>query len=100
MLRGLGGKLATVHWTFDYAPTAIYNPVTGAAIPATIDGRTATFDVKIEDWDFAWFAARRPDARNQFSHWLTRQTEMWNGLVKGEPVPDPPLFRSIDLNRG
>jgi hypothetical protein len=100
MLRGLGGRPSTIHWTFDYTPAAIYNPVTGATIPATIDGHTATFQVNIDDWDFAWFAARRPDTREQFSHWLQRQSEMWNGLVKGDPAPNPPLFRSLDLNHG
>jgi hypothetical protein len=99
MCRGLG-KPATVHWTFDYTPAAIYNPVTGAAIAAKIDGHTATFGINIDDWDFAWFAARRPDARAQFAHWFTRQTQMWHGLVKGEAAPTPPLFRSLDLNRG
>ena len=98
MLRGLG-KESTIHWTFDYTPAAIYNPVTGAPIAATIDGKTATFTVNIDDWDFAWFAARRPDAPEQFAHWLQRQTEMWSGLVKGEPAPQPPLFRTLDLNR-
>jgi hypothetical protein len=99
MLRGLGHP-STIHWTFDYAPSAIYNPVTGATIPATIDGHTATFQVNIDDWDFAWFAARRPDTQEQFSHWLQRQGEMWSGLVKGDPAPNPPLFRSLDLNHG
>jgi hypothetical protein len=99
MCRGLG-KPATIHWTFDYTPAAIYNPVTGAPIAATIDGHTATFQVNIDDWDFAWFAARRPDAAEQFAHWFTRQTQMWAGLVQGEPAPAPPLFRTLDLNRG
>ena len=99
MLRGLG-RPSTIHWTFDYTPAAIYNPVTGAPIPATIEGHTATFRVNIDDWDFAWFAARRPDTREQFSHWLQRQSEMWAGLVKGEPAPNPPLFRSLDFNHG
>lgn len=99
MLRGLG-KESTIHWTFDYTPAAIYNPVTGATIPATIDGRTATFKVNIGDWDFAWFAARRPDAGEQFAHWFERQTEIWGGLIEGEPAPKPPLFRTLDLNRG
>jgi hypothetical protein len=97
MLRGLGQE-STIHWTFDYAPSAIYNPVTGAAIPATIDGHTATFKVNIDDWDFAWFAARRPDTREQFAHWLQRQSEMWSGLIEGKPAPKPPLFRTLDLN--
>ena len=100
MVRGLGGNPATIHWTFDYAPSAIYNPVTNEQIPATIDGTTATFTVKMDDWDFACFAARRPNVREQFSHWLQRQTEIWHGLVKGDPLPNPPLFRTLDLNRG
>ncbi len=100
MVRGLGGNPATIHWTFDYTPTAIYNPVTNEQIPATIDGTTATFTVKLDDWDFACYAARRPDIREQFSHWLQRQTEIWHGLIKGDPLPDPPLFRTLDLNRG
>jgi hypothetical protein len=99
MLRGLGGREATIHWTFDYPPTAIYNPVTGAPISATIEGNTATFTVKIDDWDFAWYASRRPDASEQFSHWLLRQSQMWQGLSKGAPLPEPPLFRTVDLNR-
>jgi hypothetical protein len=98
MLRGLGQE-STIHWTFDYTPSAIYDAVTGAVVPATIDGHTATFKVNIGDWDFNWFAARRPDTREQFSHWLQRQSEMWSGLIKGEPTPKPPLFRTLDLNR-
>jgi hypothetical protein len=99
MLRGLG-KESTIHWTFDFTPAAIYNPVTGAQIAATIEGTTATFTVNIDDWDFAWFAARRPAIQEQFDHWLQRQTEIWAGLSKGAPVPNPPLFRTLDLNRG
>ena len=100
MARGLGGKPATIHWTFDFAPAAIYNPVTGTPIAAKIDGNTATVTVNIDDWDFAWFAARRPDARESFGHWLERQTEIWGGLSKGAPLPEPPLFRTMDFNRG
>ena len=100
MLRGLGGKPAVVHWTFEYPPQSIYDPVTGAAIPAAIEGTTATFKVKIDDWDFAWFAARRPDAGAAFAHWFTRQTQMWSGTTAGQAPPAVPLFRHLDLNHG
>ena len=97
MLRGRG-KSAAVRWTFDYTPAGIYEPVTGAPIDARIEGKTATFTVNIPDWDFAWFAARRPDAGDQFAHWLQRQSEIWHGLVKNAVAPNPPLFRHLDLN--
>jgi len=100
MLRGLGDKAAVVHWTFDYAPKSIYNPVTGKPISATIDGNTATFTVNIPDWDFSWFAARRPDVAEDFSHWFTRQTQMWSGYTVPVQPPEVPLFRHFDLNHG
>jgi hypothetical protein len=98
MLRGLGNKPATVHWTFEYAPESIYDPVTGQPISAQIDGHTATFTVQIPDWDFSWFAARRPGADAAFSHWFTRQTQMWSGYQKPGQAPEAPLFRHLDLN--
>ncbi|MFZ2654588.1 MAG: LamG-like jellyroll fold domain-containing protein [Victivallales bacterium] len=98
MLRGLG-KEATVRWTLDFVPGRIYDPVTGTEVKTSIEGTSATFTVNIPDWDFAWFAARRPDADEQFTHWLKRQSEIWDGLVKGEPPPEVPLFRHLDLNR-
>jgi hypothetical protein len=100
MLRGQGNKPAVVHWTFDYDPQGIYDPVTGTAIPATIEGHTATFTVNIPDWDFAWYAARRPDAGNAFAHWFTRQTQMWSGTAAAKAPPPVPLFRHLDLNHG
>ena len=100
MLRGAGNKPAVVHWTFDYVPQGIYDPVTGTAIPAQIDGNTATFTVNIPDWDFAWFAARRPDAGGAFAHWFTRQTQMWSGTAASKAPPPVPLFRHLDLNHG
>jgi hypothetical protein len=100
MLRGVGNKPAVVHWTFDYVPQGIYDPVTGTAIPAQIDGNTATFTANIPDWDFAWFAARRPDAGAAFAHWFTRQTRMWSGTAAGKAPPPVPLFRHLDLNHG
>ena len=100
MLRGLGNKPAVIHWTFDYPPQGIYDPVTGASIPASIDGDTATFTVNIPDWDFSWFAARRPGVSDAFSHWFTRQTQMWSGREEGVSPPEVPIFRHIDLNHG
>ena len=98
MVRGLGGKPATVQWSFGYPPAAIYNPVTGAPVPATIVGNTATFTVTIPDWDFSWFAARRPEVKDAFAHWLKRQSEIWQGVAKNPVAPKPPLFRHFDLN--
>jgi len=100
MLRGLGNKPAVVHWTFDYDPQGIYDPVTGTAIPAKIKDHAATFTVNIPDWDFAWYAARRPDASEALSHWFTRQTQMWSGTAPAKAPPDVPLFRHLDLNHG
>jgi len=100
MLRGLGNKPAVVHWTFDYPPKSIYNPVTGKPVAANIDGNTATFTVNIPDWDFSWFAARRPDVAEDFSHWFTRQTQMWSGYTAPVQPPEVPLFRHFDLNHG
>jgi hypothetical protein len=100
MMRGLGKKPAVVHWTFDYPPTGIYDPVSGAAIPAAIEGNTAVFTVTIPDWDFSWFAARRPSAGDAFGHWFTRQTQMWSGVAEKPSAPEVPLFRHIDLNHG
>lgn len=100
MLRGLGNKPAVVHWTFNFTPTSIYNPVTGQSIDAQIDGHTASFSVNIPDWDFAWFAARRPNADNDFSRWFVRQTQMWSGFSEPVTPPAVPLFRHLDLNHG
>ncbi len=97
MLRGLG-KDATVKWTLDFVPGRVYDPLTGAEVKASTAGTTATFTVNIPDWDFAWFAVRRPDADTQFTYWLKRQSEIWDGLVKGEPPREVPLFRHLDLN--
>ncbi|MEI8196104.1 MAG: LamG-like jellyroll fold domain-containing protein, partial [Phycisphaerae bacterium] len=98
MLRGLGKK-ATVEWTLDFTPVRLYNPLTGAAIEAKINGNVVIFDVNIADWDFAWYAVRRPAPEGQFAHWLERQSEMWSGLVTGTPVAPVDLFRHLDLNR-
>ena len=98
MVRGLGGKPATVQWSFDYPPAAIYNPVTGAPVPASIVGNTATFTVTIPDWDFSWFAARRPEVKDAFAHWLQRQSNIWQGVAKKTVAPNPPQFRHFDLN--
>ncbi|HEY3418312.1 MAG TPA: beta-galactosidase trimerization domain-containing protein, partial [Armatimonadota bacterium] len=97
MLRGLG-KPATAHWTFDYVPQGIYDPVSGKAIDAKIDGKTATFTVNLPDWDFSWFAARRPVPADDFSHWYTRQTQIWSGAVTNAKEPQAPLFRHLDLS--
>jgi hypothetical protein len=99
MLRGLG-KEAEAKWTLPYAPKRIYDPMTGVEIPSVIDGNTVTFKVNIPDWDFAWFAVRRPDAENQFSHWFKRQTQIWSGLISDAKEPKAPLFRHFDLNHG
>ncbi|MHB9024087.1 MAG: LamG domain-containing protein [Armatimonadota bacterium] len=96
MLRGLG-KPATVRWTFDYVPQGIYNPVSGKVIEAKIAGKTATFSVNIPDWDFSWFAARRPAPAEDFAHWFTRQTEIWSGVAADAKEPQVPLFRHLDL---
>jgi hypothetical protein len=98
MVRGLGDKPATVRWTFDYVPAAIYDPVTGKPIAAQIDGNTATFTVTIPDWDFAWFAARRPDVNAAVAHWFTRQTQIWSGVTTDAKAPEAPLYRHLDLN--
>jgi hypothetical protein len=98
MIRGVGGKEATIHWTLEYPPERIYDPVTGRTIPARIDGRTATVTLKLDDWDFAWLAARRPGCAEYFAHWFQRQTQMWSGLVLGARAPESPIFRHLDLN--
>jgi hypothetical protein len=98
MVRGLGDKPATVQWTFDYPPPGLYDPVTGQAVDAKIEGNVATFTVTIPDWDFAWFAARRPRAADDFSHWFIRQTEIWSGFTANAKAPEVPLFRHLDLN--
>lgn len=98
MVRGLGGKPATIHWTFDYTPSGIYDPVTGKPIDATIDGHTATFTVTIDDWDFQWYAAKRPSADEAFSHWVTRQTQIWNGVTPPSATPVPAVYRHLDLS--
>ena len=64
MVRGKGGKEATIRWTLEYPPERIYDPVTGRTIPAQIEGRTATVTLKLDDWDFLWLAARLPVAPN------------------------------------
>ena len=99
MLRGLGREAET-KWTLPYPPKRIYDPLTGTEIPSVIEGNTVTFKTNIDDWDFAWFAARRPDADMQFSHWFKRQTQIWSGLVTGAKEPKAPIFRHFDLNHG
>ena len=81
MVRGTEGKEATIRWTLEYPPARIYDPVTGRTIPARIEGCTAIVTLKLDDWDFAWLAARRPGCDEHFSHWFQRQTEMWSGVV-------------------
>jgi hypothetical protein len=98
MIRGVGGREATIRWTLEYPPERIYDPVTGRTIPARIDGRSATVTLKLDDWDFAWLAARRPGCAEHFAHWFQRQTQMWSGLVLGARAPAAPLFRHLDLN--
>jgi hypothetical protein len=98
MVRGKDGKEATIHWTLEYPPARIYDPVTGRDVPARIEGHTATIALRLDDWDFTWLAARRPGASEHFAHWFKRQTEMWSGLVLGAKVPRAPLYRHLDLN--
>jgi hypothetical protein len=98
MIRGVGGKEATVRWTLEYPPERIYDPVTGRTIPAHIEGRTATVTLKLDDWDFLWLAARRPGCAEHFAHWFQRQTQMWSGLVLGAQAPDAQPYRHLDLN--
>jgi hypothetical protein len=100
MVRGAGGKPVTVTWRFDARPAGIYDPVSGRAVEAAIDGTTATFTIPLADWDFAWFAARRGDPDAQFRHWFRRQGEMWSGTAPGAEPPAAPPFRHLDLNRG
>ncbi|MDD5198226.1 MAG: beta-galactosidase trimerization domain-containing protein [Terrimicrobiaceae bacterium] len=97
MIRGTGQE-STVTWTMDFPPSHVYDPVTGKDVPATISGNSATFKANIPDWDFQWFAIHRKNPEEQFSHWLTRQSEIWGGLVTGTPPPDIKPFRSLDLN--
>ena len=99
-VRGLGNKPVTVTWNFDYPPTGIYDPVTGQAVDAQIAGNTATFTVTIPDWDFDWFASRRPSPGDDFSHWFTRQTQIWSGFTTDAKAPEVPIFRHLDLNHG
>jgi hypothetical protein len=98
MVRGLGNKPATVRWTFDYAPQGIYDPVTGKAVEAKLEGNTATLTVNLPDWDFTYFAARRPGATEDLTHWFTRQTEIWSGFTPDAKAPEAPLYRHLDLN--
>lgn len=105
MVRGVGGKPATVTWHLDHVPRGIHDPVTGRAIPAAIvpaegGGATVTAELAIEDWDCAWLAARREGADGQFRHWLGRQAEIWGGTAAGVAPAEVPLFRHLDLNRG
>ena len=100
MLRGLGKK-STVEWTLDFPPARLYNPVTGAVVEAKINSNVVTFDVNIPDWDFAWYAVRRPNpvvGGGPFAHWLERQSQMWSGLVAGTPGKPVEPFRHVDLN--
>jgi hypothetical protein len=98
MVRGKEGKEATIRWTLEYPPERIYDPVTGRTIPARIEGRTATVTLKMDDWDFAWLAARRPGCDEHFVHWFRRQTEIWSGLVLGAQAPQAQPYRHLDLN--
>lgn len=102
MVRGLGGKPVTVTWHLDFVPTAVYDPATGAAIPATITpaatGSTVTATLSIDDWDSTWLAVRRSDPDGEFRHWFQRQTEIWSGTAAGVKPADVPLFRHLDLN--
>ncbi|HEY3331065.1 MAG TPA: LamG-like jellyroll fold domain-containing protein [Capsulimonadaceae bacterium] len=100
MVRGLGNKPTNITWTFDYKPTGIYDPVTGKPIDAKIDGNTATFTVTIDDWDFQWYASRRPSAPDSVSHWLNRQTQIWSGVTPPSVTPQPAVYRHLDLNKG
>lgn len=100
MIRGKGGRPTTVRWTFDYTPSAIYDPVTGKDIDARVDGHTATFTATIDDWDFQWFASRRPSPADSFNHWLTRQSQIWSGVTQPQTTPQPAVYRHLDLNHG
>ncbi len=98
MVRGLGDKPAKITWTLDHPVTEVFDPLTGKPVPAEIAGDTATITTTIPDWDFAWFAVRRPGADARFAHWLQRQTEMWSGFVKDATAPEALLFRHLDLS--
>ena len=98
MVRGKEGKETTIRWTLEYPPERIYDPVTGRDIPARIEGCTATVTLNMDDWDFAWLAARRPGCDEHFAHWFKRQTEIWSGLVLDARAPGVQPYRHFDLN--
>ncbi|HEY3396669.1 MAG TPA: hypothetical protein VGM19_03320 [Armatimonadota bacterium] len=88
-------------WRPGFTPRAVFDPVTGETVPATItEGDVKLPEITLPVRELRFVSARRPvTAEQAFRHWLQRQGEIWSGVG---PVVKPPTivpFRDLDLSR-
>ena len=78
---------ASAVWDLGYAPRRVFDPVTGADLPAKIEGNRVNIDIRnLPPFEMRYYAVERTDlpVAQTVKTWLHRQTEMWRALPKVE----------------
>jgi len=90
---------ASAVWDLGFTPHRVFDPATGADVPAKIEGtRVIISNLSIAPWEMRYYAVERTDwdTTRTVEHWLERQGQLWRAVPRGEelakPAPYWPVF--------
>lgn len=91
-------------WDVGFPPRRVFDPATGAELPARIEGSRITIaNLDLLPYEMRFYAVERTDwdAGRTVEHWLGRQRQLWRAVPPGEPPSRPddswPVFAYGDF---